>query len=58
MTVHDIRSQAQSVSAQARALKRDLGADPAAEALDGYLDILDRFLQQTTPPMVAKPAAK
>ena len=58
MTVDDIRSQAQSVSAQARALKRDLGADPAAEALDGYLDILDRFLQQTTPPMVAKPAAK
>jgi hypothetical protein len=58
MTVDDIRSQAQTVSAQARALKRDLGNDPAAEALDGYLDILDSFLQQTTPAAVAKPPAK
>jgi hypothetical protein len=58
MSVDDIRSQAQSVSAQVRALKRDLGNDPAAEAVDGYLDILDSFLQQTAPAAGAKTAGK
>ena len=47
--VNDIRAQAQSVAAQARALKRDLGNDPSADALDSYLEILDSFLQQTAP---------
>jgi len=47
--VSDIRAQAQSVAAQARALKRDLGNDPAAESMDSYLEILDKFLQETAP---------
>lgn len=51
--VDDIRAQAQSVAAQARAMKKDLGNDPSAAAIDSYLEILDQFLQQTAP--AAKP---
>jgi len=51
LSVDDLRAQAQSVAEQARALKRDLGNDPAA-AVDGYLEILDNFLRQA-PPMAA-----
>ena len=58
LSVDDIRAQAQSVAAQVRALKRDMGNEPGAEAIDGYLEILDQFLQQSAPAAPAKSAGK
>ncbi len=48
ITVNDIRTEAKSAADQLRELKRDLG-DDAGGALDGYLFILEHFLQETAP---------
>ena len=45
MNLDDLRRQAQSSAAQLRALKRELGPD-ADDALDGYLKILDAFVNE------------
>jgi hypothetical protein len=41
-------------------MRKDLGNDPSASAIDSYLEILDQFLQQTAPATAgpATPAAK
>ena len=49
LTVDDIRVQAKSAVSQLKDLKRGLGDDPSGE-LDGYLAILEGFLQETAPP--------
>lgn len=49
LNVNDIRAEAKSAAAQLKELKRDLG-DDAGWALDGYLAILENFLQQTATP--------
>ena len=48
MSMDDLRREAQSDADQLRALKRDLGPD-AGDSLDGYLDVLDDFLQESDP---------
>jgi len=57
LTVNDIRAEAKSAADQLKELKRDLGED-AGGALDGYLAILEHFLQETAPPNVSSPAPK
>lgn len=52
MSVSDLRAEAKSVRDQARALRADLGPE-AGGILDGYLEILDKFLAQT--PAAAAP---
>jgi hypothetical protein len=49
LNVNDIRAEAKSAANQLKELKRDLGED-GGWALDGYLAILENFLQQTAPP--------
>ena len=49
INIGDIRQQAQAAADQIRALKRDGANDPATASLDGYLEILDTFLQETAP---------
>ena len=49
LTVNDVRAEAKSAADQLKELKRDLGEDGGL-ALDGYLAILENFLQQTAPP--------
>ena len=49
LTVNDIRAEAKAAADQLKALKRDLGED-AGGALDGYLAILENFLQESAPP--------
>jgi hypothetical protein len=49
LNVNDIRVEANSAAIQLKALKRDLGED-GGWALDGYLAILENFLQQSPPP--------
>lgn len=65
MSVRDLRSEAQSSINQIKAAKAELG-DDAGDMLDGYLAILEKFVQETgsgsanTPapqPAPAKPAA-
>jgi len=46
INLNDLRQQAQSAAAQLRELKRGLGPD-ADESLDGYLKILDAFVNET-----------
>lgn len=46
VSLYDLRSQAQAASQQMRAMRKDLGED-AGPALDGYLEILDKFLAET-----------
>ncbi|HUZ05978.1 MAG TPA: hypothetical protein VMV89_00665 [Candidatus Paceibacterota bacterium] len=46
MSMDDLRREAQSDADQLRALKRDLGPD-AGDSLDGYLDVLDDFLNES-----------
>jgi hypothetical protein len=46
LTINDLRGQARTAADQLRAFKRELGEDAGGE-LDGYLDILDRFLRET-----------
>lgn len=47
ISLSDLRSQAQSAAQQMRAMRKDLG-DDAGPALDGYLEILDKFLAETS----------
>jgi len=49
LTVNDLRAEAKSAVDQLKGLKRDLGDDDSG-ALDGYLAILENFLQETVPP--------
>jgi hypothetical protein len=44
VTVNDLRAQAKSAAEQLRTARRDLGEE-AGPAIDGYLAILDNFLQ-------------
>ncbi len=48
LTVNDLRKEAKSAADQLRAVKRDLGDDSGT--LDGYLSILDSFLNETASP--------
>ncbi len=48
LTVADIRGEARSAADQLRELRKDLGPE-VGDALDGYLAILDNFLQETAP---------
>ena len=48
LSVADIRAEARSAAEQLRAMKADLGED-AGFAVDGYLAILDRFLNDGKP---------
>jgi len=52
LSVNDIRAEAKSATAQLKELKRDLG-DDAGWALDGYLAILENFLQETAAPGIS-----
>lgn len=49
--LNDLRQQAQTAADQLRSLKKDLGPDAMGE-LDGYLAILNQFLQETAPTKV------
>ncbi len=49
LSMNDLRTEAKSAADQLKELKRDLGED-AGWALDGYLAILENFLQETGPP--------
>lgn len=53
INVNDLRRQAQTSAEQLRELKRELGPD-ADESLDGYLKVLDAFVNETA----AGPAGK
>ena len=46
MSVGDLRAQAKSTADQLRSLRKELGED-AGEGLDGYLAILDNFVQES-----------
>lgn len=46
LNVNDIRAEAKSAAAQLRAARKDLG-DEASFMIDGYLAILDRFINET-----------
>jgi hypothetical protein len=48
ISVQDLRKQAQSAIQQARDAKKDLGGD-AGEMLDGYIGILEKFVNETAP---------
>lgn len=53
MTLDDLRKEAEDARDQIKKLKQDLG--PEADALDGYLNILESFLRKTAPSKPAKP---
>ncbi len=48
LTVKDLRQEAKSAADQLRAVKRDLGDDSGT--IDGYLSILETFLNETSSP--------
>ena len=52
LTIDDIRSQARDSVNQIKAAKEELGED-AGGLLDGYLHILERFLQENDKPVAA-----
>jgi hypothetical protein len=53
MSMDDLRKEAADARDQLKKLKADLG--PEGDALDGYLNILESFLQKTAPSKPAKP---
>lgn len=55
ISIDDIRRDASQAADELRSLKADLG--PSGAALDGYLGILEGFLNATAPPVAAPPAA-
>ena len=56
LSVDDIRREAKSAAEQLREMKRELGPE-AAGSFEGYLDILDNFLKETSPATTnARPA--
>ena len=46
LNINDLRAEARSAADQLRGFKRELGEDAGGE-LDGYLEILERFLRET-----------
>jgi len=52
VSMNDLRNQAKSAADQLRQFKRELGNDAGSE-LDGYLAILDHFLDETKPNTVS-----
>src|SRR6185369_8402664 len=52
MSVGDLRLQAKTAADQVRSLKKDLGED-VGFALDGYLAILDQFVNESAPASTA-----
>lgn len=48
LSIQDIRGQAQNSIGQIKAARQELG-DDAGEMLDGYLAILEKFVQETGP---------
>ena len=56
LTVNDIRVEAKSAADQLRSFKQDLGPE-VGEAVDGYLAILDYFLQESASPASTVPSA-
>ena len=46
MNLGDLRAEAKSAADQLRSLRKELGAD-ATDGLDGYLTILDNFVQES-----------
>ena len=56
LNLDGIRSEARSAASQLRELKKELGPD-ASEPLDAYLNILDNFLKEATPPAGSIPSA-
>jgi len=48
MSVDGLRAEAKSTADQLRAMRKELGED-AGEGLDGYLAILDNFVQESAP---------
>ena len=48
MNLGDLRAEAKSAADQLRSLRKELGAD-ATDGLDGYLTILDNFVQESAP---------
>ena len=59
LTINDIRAEASTAADELRAFKRELGEDAGGE-IDGYLDVLERFLHETDSPaaVTTKPAGK
>jgi hypothetical protein len=61
ISVKDIQAQAQQGIAQIKAAKKELGPE-AGEMLDGYLGILEKFVQEanadSTPPISQTPPAR
>jgi hypothetical protein len=47
ISISDLRAQAKSAAEQLRAMKKELGSG-ADDALDGYLAVLDSFLNEST----------
>lgn len=58
LNLSDLRQQAQTSAEQLKSLKRELGPD-AGDSLDGYLELLERFLNEVPPAStnVTAPAA-
>ena len=52
MSVDGLRAEAKSTADQLRAMRKELGED-AGEGLDGYLAILDNFVQESAPTATA-----
>lgn len=56
ISVQDLRKQAQTAIQQAREAKKDLGGD-AGEMLDGYIGILEKFVNESAPSATAHVAS-
>jgi hypothetical protein len=54
LDMNNLRAQAKSAADQLRAMKKDLGGD-AGDTLQAYLDVLDSFLADSTPPTAPAP---
>jgi hypothetical protein len=46
LSVQDLRAEAKSIRDQVQSLRKELGEEEGGWALDGYLSILDRFINQ------------
>jgi hypothetical protein len=57
LTIDDIRTQARNAVKDIKAAKEELG-EGAADAFDGYLRILERFLSEADQPTIVAPVSK
>ena len=57
LSITDIRAQAQNSIKEIKEAKKELGKD-ADGMLDGYLDILQKFVQETDSPTTAPAPSK